>query len=164
MSHEKQHAASAYDASQISPVSQPGANITPPEPYTGIYPMPMFMTLTSDDMEESERFWSQGLGFISLYTMPGMMIHMRGWAFQDVLIRKRLPGADNAHADIGPIGSLRLAVTETQIGEMIDACERLRPGSTTPPTRKPWNSIETTISTPGGLALTLTPAVVVDKQ
>lgn len=46
--------------------------------------MPMFMTVTSDDLEESEHFWTQGLGFISLYAMPGTMTHMRRWAFQDV--------------------------------------------------------------------------------
>ncbi|OZG50148.1 hypothetical protein [Bombiscardovia coagulans] len=158
-----QPAESTYDAASISPVPQPGAAV-PTEPYRGIYSMPMFMTLTSGNLEESEDFWTKGLGFINLYAMPGMMIHLRRWAFQDVLIRKSGPNSGSAQTDIKSPGSLSLAVAETQIVEMVEACEKLRPGSTSAPIRMPWNSIEAKIQTPEGLTLTLTAALSVDKK
>ena len=155
---------SAYTGAIISPVPEPGKDAEPPEPYRGIYLMPMFMCLYSHDLEESEVFWTQGLGFINLYTMPGMMIHLRRWAFQDVLIRKSGSNTGDSDTDMESIGSLSVAVTEKQISKIVDACERLRPGSTSAPLRKPWNSLEARIHTPEGLILILTAALAVDKQ
>ena len=155
---------SAYTGAIISPVPEPGKNAEPPEPYRGIYLMPMFMCLYSDDLDESEVFWTQGLGFIDLYTMPGMMIHLRRWAFQDVLIRKSGSNTRSPDTDMESIGSLSVAVTEKQIGKIVDACERLRPGSTSAPLRKPWNSLEAKILTPEGLVLTLTAALAIDRE
>ena len=164
MHNHDQTRATAYTGAGISPVPEPGKNAEPPEPYRGIYLMPMFMCLYSHDLEESEVFWTQGLGFINLYTMPGMMIHLRRWAFQDVLIRKSGSNTGDSDTDMESIGSLSVAVTEKQIGRIVDACERLRPGSTSAPIRKSWNSLEARIHTPEGLALTLTAAVAVDKR
>ena len=164
MHNRDQPKATAYTGASISPVPEPGKNAEPPEPYRGIYLMPMFMCLYSDDLEESEVFWTQGLGFINLYTMPGMMIHLRRWAFQDVLIRKSGSNTGNSDTDMESIGSLSVAVTEKQISKIVDACERLRPGSTSALLRKPWNSLEARIHTPEGLALTLTAALAVDKK
>ena len=164
MHNRDQPKATAYTGASISPVPEPGKNAEPPEPYRGIYLMPMFMCLYSHDLEESEVFWTQGLGFVNLYTMPGVMIHLRRWAFQDVLIRKSGPNAGSPDADMEPIGSLSVAVTEKQIDKIIETCERLRPGSTSAPIRKPWNSLEARIHTPEGLPLTLTAALAVDKK
>ena len=164
MHNHDQTKASAYIGAIISPVPEPGKNAEPPEPYRGIYLMPMFMCLYSHNLEESDLFWTQGLGFIDLYTMPGMMIHLRRWAFQDVLIRKSGSNDGSPDADMEPIGSLSVAVTEKQIDKIVEACERLRPGSTSAPIRKPWNSLEASIHTPEGLALTLTAALAVDKK
>lgn len=164
MHSHNQSKASAYAGVSISPVPEPGKGTEPPEPYRGIYLMPMFMCLYSHDLEESEVFWTQGLGFINLYTMPGMMIHLRRWAFQDVLIRKSGSNVGGAYSDMESIGSLSIAVTEQQIGKIVEICEHLRPGSTSAPARKPWNSLEATILTPEGLALTLTAAMAFNKQ
>ncbi|RBP99781.1 VOC family protein [Bifidobacterium xylocopae] len=162
MTNQETDAAPTYDAARISPVPRPGSQTAPPEPYRGIYPMPMFMTLTSADLGESERFWTEGLGFISLYAMPGTMIHLRRWAFQDILIHASRPGANQSQPVAGTAGSLSLAVAESQIADMVAACERLRPGSTVPAVRKPWNSMEARVATPEGLTLTLTAALPVD--
>ena len=164
MDNHDQPKATAYAGAGISPVPEPGKDAEPPEPYRGIYLMPMFMCLYSHDLDESEVFWTQGLGFIDLYTMPGMMIHLRRWAFQDVLIRKSGSNTGDPDTDMESIGSLSVAVTEKQIGKIVDACERLRPGSTSAPIRKPWNSLEARIHTPEGLVLTLTAALAVDKE
>ena len=165
MHNRDQSKAAAYTgAAIISPVPEPGKNAEPPEPYRGIYLMPMFMCLYSHNLGESEAFWTQGLGFINLYTMPGMMIHLRRWAFQDVLIRKSGSNTRSSDTDMESIGSLSVAVAEKQIGKIVDACERLRPGSTSAPIGKPWNSLEARIHTPEGLVLTLTAALAVDKE
>ena len=164
MHNHDQTKATAYAGASISPVPEPGKDAEPPEPYRGIYLMPMFMCLYSRDLDESEVFWTQGLGFVDLYTMPGMMIHLRRWAFQDVLIRKRGSNTDGHDSDMESIGSLSVAVTEKQIGKIVEACEHLRPGSTSAPIRKPWNSLEARILTPEGLILTLTAALAVDKE
>ncbi|MBI0145146.1 MULTISPECIES: hypothetical protein [Bifidobacterium] len=164
MHNHDQPKATAYTGASISPVPEPGKDAKPPEPYKGIYLMPMFMCLYSHNLEESEVFWTQGLGFINLYTMPGVMIHLRRWAFQDVLIRKSGPKAGSPDTEMESIGSLSVAVTEKQISKIVDACERLRPGSTSAPLRKPWNSLEARIHTPEGLILILTAALAVDKQ
>ena len=126
--------------------------------------MPMFMTLESDSLEESEEFWTKGLGFISLYAMPGVLIHLRRWAFQDVLIRKSDSNPGNSQTTIQSTVGLSLAVTENQITAMVEVCEKLRPGSTSAPVRMPWNSIEARIQTPENLALTLTAALAVDDR
>ena len=159
-----QSANSTYDAASISPVPHPGAAVAPLEPYRGIYSMPMFMTLESGSLEESEEFWTKGLGFISLYAMPGVLIHLRRWAFQDVLIRKSDSNPGNSQTTIQSTVGLSLAVTENQITAMVEACEKLRPGSTSAPVRMPWNSIEARIQTPENLALTLTAALAVDDR
>ncbi|MSD91257.1 VOC family protein [Bifidobacterium asteroides] len=164
MHNHDQPKATAYTGAGTSPVPEPGKDAEPPEPYRGVYLMPMFMCLYSHDLEESEVFWTQGLGFINLYTMPGVMIHLRRWTFQDVLLRKSGPNAGSPDADMESIGSLSVAVTEKQICKIVDACERLRPGSTSAPSRKPWNSLEARIHTPEGLILILTAALAVDKQ
>ncbi|BDR52544.1 hypothetical protein KIM372_04510 [Bombiscardovia nodaiensis] len=173
---------STFDAVQISPVPDPNAQGQPPEPYQGIYPMPMFVTLPSPDLEESVRFWTQGLGFINLYSMPGILVHLRRWAFQDVLLvgqrdstsasqaaqtkatqAERSAETGNTPAQ-GLAGSLSIAVAQSQIEDMIAACERLLPGSTTPPKRVQWRSLEAKVTTPEGLVVTLTAALPEDPN
>lgn len=31
-------------------------------------------------------FWVRGLGFFELFAIPGRLVHLRRWAFQDVLL------------------------------------------------------------------------------
>lgn len=148
-----------FDAAEVSPVPSPGSGDLPAEPYEGIYAMPLFMTLPSNDLEGSVDFWTRGLGFGVIYTMPGTMTHLRRWAFQDVLLVR---GAGPVPAD--SVGNLNIAVTREQIGRMVDACERVLPGSTGKPRRVPWNSLEAAIRTPEGLKVTLTAALPVDQD
>ncbi|WP_297316902.1 VOC family protein [Bifidobacterium indicum] len=148
-----------FDAAEVSPVPAPGSGDLPDEPYEGIYAMPLFMTLPSNDLEDSVDFWTRGLGFGVIYTMPGTMTHLRRWAFQDVLLVRK-PGTVPADS----IGKLSIAVTRDQIGGMVEACERLLPGSTRKPRRVPWNSLEAAIRTPEGLKVTLTAALPADQD
>ncbi len=53
-----------FNAFEISPVPALSADAQPPEPFRGIYGMPMFVTTPTTDIETSIKFWTQGLGFI----------------------------------------------------------------------------------------------------
>lgn len=75
-----------YDAFEMSPVSSPGPDAVPPEPFRGIYGMPAFVTIPTDDMATSVDFWLRGFGFVELFSIPGTLVHLRRWAFQDVLL------------------------------------------------------------------------------
>ncbi|WP_328807776.1 hypothetical protein [Nonomuraea antri] len=60
--------------------------MTPPEIFRGIYGMPMFVNVTTQDLAASVDFWTRGLGFVDLFTIPGQVTHLRRWMFQDVLL------------------------------------------------------------------------------
>src|SRR5690606_8642077 len=75
-----------YNAFDISPVPEPGPNAVAPEPFRGIYGMPAFVTIPTADLTASADFWVRGLGFVELFGIPGTLVHLRRWAFQDVLL------------------------------------------------------------------------------
>jgi len=74
------------NAFEISPVPPPGPDAVPPEPFRGIYGMPAFATIPTDDLAASTELWIRGLGFFELFSIPGQIVHLRRWAFQDVLL------------------------------------------------------------------------------
>lgn len=146
---------STFNAFDISPVPTPGPDALAPEPFRGIYGMPMFLTLPARDLEVSTRFWTQGLGFISLFSIPGRLAHLRRWAFQDVLLV-----SDEEDAGARPGGAtLSIACVLGQLDDVVRACERLRPGCAQPARTTPWNSREVEVTTPEGLRLILTAAL-----
>lgn len=75
-----------YNAFEMSPVPAPGPDAVPPEPFRGIYGMPAFVTIPTSDVAASVDFWIRGLGFFELFSIPGRLVHLRRWAFQDVLL------------------------------------------------------------------------------
>ncbi|WP_280269133.1 VOC family protein [Nocardia wallacei] len=141
-----------YSAFEISPVPVPGPDAVAPEPYRGIYGMPMFVTVPTPDIAASVDFWSRGLGFIDLFSAPGQVTHLRRWAFQDVLL---VPGARAAEA---PAVSVSFSCVLNQIDEIAAACERLRPGCATGPRTMPWGSVELEVTTPEHLRVIMTAA------
>jgi len=84
-----------YNAFEMSPVPPPGPDAAPPEPFRGIYGMPAFVRIPTADLGASLDFWVRGLGFSDLFSIPGTLVHLRRWAFQDVL----LVAADRAAAE-----------------------------------------------------------------
>ncbi|WP_208641288.1 hypothetical protein [Micromonospora arborensis] len=52
----------------------------------GIYGMPAFATIPTSDLAASVDIWARGLGFFELFSIPGTLVHLRRWAFQDVLL------------------------------------------------------------------------------
>jgi len=77
-----------------SPVPAPDSGAPAPKISRAIYGMPMFATLLASDMAATVSWYVDGLGFIELFSMPGpsgpVLVHLRRWQFQDVLVRPAL--------------------------------------------------------------------------
>lgn len=131
-----------YNAFEMSPVPDPAEDAVAPEPHRGIYAMPAFLTIPTADLETSTRFWLEGLGFIDLFSVPGQLVHLRRWAFQDVLL---VAGEQGTEA---PALTVSFACVQSQIPQVGTACEKLLPGSTDGPRQTPWNTTDLEITTP----------------
>ncbi|MCA5892027.1 VOC family protein [Isoptericola sp. NEAU-Y5] len=141
-----------FTAFSISPVPPPGLGVQPPEQFHGIYGMPMFVTVPTADLEASTDFWVRGLGFFVIFSAPGTVVHLRRWAFQDVLLVPA-PPADAA----GPLG-VSFSCVLSQVDEIAAACEEVVPGSTTGPQLRPWGTVEVEITTPERTRVVMTAA------
>lgn len=141
----------------ISPVPIPALDAVAPEPYEGIYGMPMFITIPTADLAASKDFWMRGLGFIDLFSAPGQVTHLRRWAFQDVLLVPGEPGQT-------PAMWISFSCVLSQIEEARARCEELVPGCTRGPQEKPWNSVELAVTTPEHARVVLTAARPLDPR
>jgi catechol 2,3-dioxygenase-like lactoylglutathione lyase family enzyme len=147
-----------YPAFEISPVPAPALDAEPPEVYKGIYGMPMFVTVPTSDLAASVDFWTRGLGFIDLFTMPGRLTHLRRWAFQDVLL---VPTGRSAET---PAVTVSFACVLSQIDQIAAACEELLPGCATGPRQTPWNTVDVEVVTPENARVVLTAARPLDPH
>jgi len=141
-----------FPAFSISPVPRPGAGVPPPEQFRGIYGMPMFVTVPTDDLAASTDFWVHGLGFFELFAAPGTVVHLRRWAFQDVLLAPAEPAAQ-----AGPL-SVSFSCVQGEVDAIAAACERVAPGSTTGPHVQPWGTLDLEVVTPERTRVVMTAA------
>ncbi|MEW1957036.1 VOC family protein [Kineococcus sp. NPDC059986] len=141
-----------------STVPVPALDADPPPVEERVYGMPMFPTLPTADLAASVEFWVRGLGFVDFFTIPGRLTHLRRWRFQDVLL---VPGEPPTTP---PPGTLSVACVLRQLDEAVAACEALRPGCTTGPERRPWNSVEAQVVTPENARVVLTAALPLDPD
>lgn len=142
----------------VSPVPTPALDAVAPEPYEGIYGMPMFVTIPAPDFAASKAFWMRGLGFIDLFSIPDQITHLRRWAFQDVLL---VPGGRAGEA---PSLSVGFACVLGQLEEVRGRCEELVPNSTSGPREMPWNTVDLTVVTPESTRVVLTAARPLDPR
>jgi hypothetical protein len=147
-----------YNAFEISPVPAPALDATPPEVYRGIYGMPMFVTVPTSDLAASVEFWTRGLGFIDLFTIPGRLTHLRRWAFQDALL---VPAGRPAEP---PTVSISYACVLSQVDEIAQACAALLPGCTAGARKTPWNTVELEVITPENARVIMTAARPLDPD
>lgn len=147
-----------FNAFSISPVPAPGPSVKAPELFQGIYGMPMLITVPSADLRASSHFWCEALGFFEFYSLPGQIIHLRRWAFQDVLL---VPGEPPERP--GP-GAVTFACVEGQIDPLSEACQRLAPGSASEPRLTPWGTLDLTVTTPENTLVTMSAARPYDPQ
>lgn len=132
-----------YDAFGMSPVPVPGPDAVAPELFHGIYGMPSFTTIPTTDMQASADFWTRGLGFFDLFSIPQRLIHLRRWAFQDVLL---VPAT--ALAEQAPCIRLNFACVMNQIQGIADACRTIDPDCVNGPKDTPWNTKDIEVTTP----------------
>lgn len=148
-----------YDAFDMSPVPDAGPDTVAPEPYRGIYAMPAFVRIPSSDLEASVDFWTRGLGFIDLFSVPDTIVHLRRWAFQDVLLvpTTNTPGQT-------PGMSLSFSCVMSQIEAVFEACRVLSPNSVTEPQDTFWNTRDLEIITPENVRVVFTAAKPYDRD
>ncbi|APE22098.1 MULTISPECIES: VOC family protein [Streptomyces] len=142
-----------YDAFEMSPVPSPGPDAVPPEPFRGIYGMPAFVTIPTSDLAASVDFWVRGLGFFELFGIPGTLVHLRRWAFQDVL----LVHTENV-PERAPAMSFSFAGVLSQVDPLVEACRALRPDAVDGPRDTPWNTRDVTVITPENARVVFTAA------
>jgi catechol 2,3-dioxygenase-like lactoylglutathione lyase family enzyme len=142
-----------YDAFEMSPVPAPGPDTTPPEPIRGIYGMPAFVTIPTSDLAASVDFWTRGLGFFELFSIPGRVVHLRRWAFQDVLL---VPA--ESFPEQAPAMSVSFACVLGQVDSLVEACRALRPDSVDGPRDTPWNTRDIAVMTPENARIVFTAA------
>lgn len=144
-----------YDAFEMSPVPAPGPDAVPPEPFRGIYGMPAFVTIATSDLTASVDFWTRGLGFFELFRIPGQVVHLRRWAFQDVLL---VPAASVPEQAPVPAISFSFACVLSQVDSLVEACRAVRPNSVEGPRDTPWNTRDVTVTTPEKARIVFTAA------
>ncbi|KOX17422.1 glycosyltransferase [Saccharothrix sp. NRRL B-16348] len=142
-----------YNAFEMSPVPTPGPDAVPPEPFRGIYGMPAFVTIPTADLAASVDFWTRGLGFFDLFSIPGTLVHLRRWAFQDVL----LISAENVPEE-PPAMSVSFACVLSEVDSIVESCRALRPDSVEGPRDTPWTTRDVTVITPENARVVFTAA------
>lgn len=149
-----------FEAFEISPVPAPGPDAVAPELYRGIYGMPMFVTVRTADLAESVDFWTRGLGFFELFSIPGQVVHLRRWAFQDVLL---VPRGDDEPGDTAAT-QVSVACMLSELSMIADACNTIRPGSSSAPCDTPWNTRDIDVVTGDGTRVVFTAAKQLDPN
>ncbi len=142
-----------YNAFEMSPVPAPGPDAVAPRPFRGIYGMPAFVTIPTTDLAASTDFWIRGLGFFELFSIPASLVHLRRWAFQDVLLVQ----AASVPAQT-PAMSVSFACVLSQVDSLVDACRALSPNSVDGPRDTPWNTRDVEVITPENARIVLTAA------
>jgi catechol 2,3-dioxygenase-like lactoylglutathione lyase family enzyme len=171
-----------FNAFELSPVPTPAMDAVAPEPYRGIYGMPMFITVPTTDLDASRDFWTRALGFIDLFSIPGRLTHLRRWAFQDVLlVPAAASGATSAPAPApapaptsapaptpapapAPPLAVSFACVPSEIDALMKASNALRPGAAGAPRHTPWNTIDLEVVTPENVRVVFTAAKPLDEQ
>ncbi|MFR9725310.1 VOC family protein [Streptomyces sp. MS19] len=144
-----------FPAFEMSPVPVPGPDAVAPEPFRGIYGMPAFVTVPTDDLAASTDFWVRGLGFFELFGIPGQLVHLRRWAFQDVLLVAAEAGA--ARAEV-PAMSVSFSCVLNEVEPVAEACRALVADRVTGPRDTPWNTRDVEVITPEGARVVFTAA------
>jgi uncharacterized glyoxalase superfamily protein PhnB len=113
------------------------------------YPMPAFPTLSVRDRDVSLRWYCDGLGFQSVFAMPGLA-HLRWARYADLLLRAGAATAEKKGVGI----ALSFAVTDVDAlaarAKAAGAVFLQEPGD------RPWNARDFTLADPDGFALTFT--------
>ena len=142
-----------YNAFEMSPVPD-GPDAVAPEPFRGIYAMPMFAKIPTPDLDASTDFWLRGLGFVNLFSVPGQVVHLRRWAFQDILL---VPSEGDAPVVTSSV-QMYVSCVLGQLESVAAACRDLSPDSVTGPYDTGWRTRDIDVLTPEGTQVVFTAA------
>lgn len=142
-----------YNAFEMSPVPAPVPDAVAPEPFHGIYGMPSFATIPTHDLAASVDFWTRGLDFFELFSVPGRLVHLRRWAFQDVLLVPATSIPEEA-----PAVSFSFACVLQQIDTIVHACRAHTAGAVSEPHDTPWGTRDVEVITPENMRIIFTAA------
>ena len=140
-----------------SPVPAPVPGAQAPPVSHAVYGMPMFATLQATDLSATVSWYVDGLGFLSLFTMPGpdgpALVHLRRWQFQDILVR---PAAGPVTAGTGC--TLSFAAVYDEIDALAERAGQHGGGRVDAPTDTPWNTRDVVTTDPDGNVVVFTAA------
>ena len=152
-----------------SPVPAPAAGAQAPPISRAIYGMPMFATLQARDLAATVSWYTEGLGFIILFTMPGpdgapLLVHLRRWQFQDLLVRPaRGPATPDDRPARGPAApgdtcQLSFAAVYGELDALAERARAHAAGRVDGPADTPWNTRDLTATDPDGQVVVFTAA------
>jgi uncharacterized glyoxalase superfamily protein PhnB len=141
-----------------SPVPEPAPGAQAPGTSRAIYGMPMFATLLARDIRATVAWYTAGLGFIDLFTMPGadggpVLVHLRRWQFQDLLLR---PAREPVTPGTGC--TLSFAAVYDEIDALAERARAHGGGRVDGPADTPWNTRDLTTQDPDGNTVIFTAA------
>jgi uncharacterized glyoxalase superfamily protein PhnB len=141
-----------------SPVPDPAPGAKAPGISRAIYGMPMFATLLARDIRATMSWYTAGLGFIDLFTMPGpdgapVLAHLRRWQFQDLLLRPA-----RGPVEPGSGCTLSFAAVYDEIDALAERARAHGGGRVDGPADTPWNTRDLTTADPDGNVVIFTAA------
>lgn len=132
-------------------VPAPGRDARAPGVSRDIYGMPAFVSFAVRDIEVARDWYTRGLDFIDLFSVPGpagvpVLVHLRRWRFQDILLRP-------AEGEVIPGTTMTLSIAAV-VGELEALADRARRhgggGQVEGPADTPWNTRDLRTRDPDG--------------
>lgn len=153
-----------FNAFDMGPVAERGPKAVAPEVFRGIYVMPVFLTVPTSDLAASTDFWLQRFGFIELFSIPGQVVHLRRWAFQDVLLVPAATETTSAEPPETSAISVSFMCVLSEIDPLLEASLNLAPGRVIGPRDTPWWTHDVEVVTPEGVGVVFTAALELDPD
>jgi hypothetical protein len=130
-----------------------------PELQTGItrdiYGMPAFVSLDVPDVRAAAEWFTGALDFIELFAMPPsdepMLIHLRRWKYQDILLRR-----STEQASVGRGVQLSIAATYEELDDLADRARSYDEASVEGLFDTAWNTRDLALTSPQGFRIVLT--------
>ncbi len=146
-----------------SPVPAPVSGADAPPVSRAFYVMPMFATLLVADIERTTSWYTDGLGFINIFTLPGpdgpALVHVRRWQFQDLMARQaREP------ITAGNGCSLSVAAVYDEIDDLAARARAHGAGQVDGPADTAWGTRDVTTIDPDGHVVVFTAGLPVDRD
>jgi uncharacterized glyoxalase superfamily protein PhnB len=121
------------------------------------YPMPSFPILAVGDVEASQRWYQDALGFQHVFTMPGPtgapgLVHLRWAKYADLLLRASPPIGGTKGIGI----TLNFAVALGALDTLVERAKKAHATFVKEPGDRPWNARDFTVADPDGFQLTFT--------